>query len=460
MSGTHVHEDHRAEPASVAGALNVSPPARAVRIARRIAEHLFGPVTAREFGIRYWDSGISEMPPGMPPFTIVLNHPAAFRRMFLPPSQLRLGEAYVRGDFDIEGDLESARGLARVLRDRLTEPGTVARVTALLLRSPRADSRSPVAGGHTVRGFGRAHTPRRDAAAIRAHYDVGNDFYSLWLDPRMVYSCGYFVSADADIETAQRAKLDHICRKLRLRPNDRLLDIGCGWGGLILHAAEHYGARAVGITLSQAQAEWAMARAAALGLADRCEVEIRDYREAEQLGPFDKVASVGMCEHVGARQLPTYFEHAFACLREGGLFLNHCIIQGQERAGARWRSRLWREGAFLHRYVFPDGELPRLAALTRAAIGAGFEVRDVESLREHYVLTLRHWLERLERAAPEAVACVGTGIYRIWRLYMAGSAHGFASGAMGLAQMLLAKPDEHGRTRLPLTRADLYPSGG
>jgi cyclopropane-fatty-acyl-phospholipid synthase len=433
--------------------------ARAVRLARRVAAHLFGPPGARDFAVRYWDSGIVESPPGAPAFTIVLNHPAAFRRMLLPPSQLRLGEAYIRGDFDVDGDLEAARGLAPVIRDRVTDPATLARIAALLVASPRPARPAAADGGHgTPRfegGHGRPHTRRRDAAAIRAHYDVGNDFYRLWLDRRMVYSCAYFTSPEHDIDTAQEAKLDHLCRKLRLGPGDRLLDIGCGWGGLVVHAAERYGAEAVGITLSPSQAELARRRAEEHGVADRCTIEVRDYRDVAPSGSFDAVVSVGMCEHVGSAQLGAYFRSAFAALRPGGLFMNHCIVQGRDRS-RRWRARLWREGEFLHRYVFPDGELPRVPALVSAAALAGFELRDVESLREHYALTLRHWYHRLEAREAEATALVGRQIYRIWRLYMAGSAHGFATGAMSLMQMLFARPDAEGRVPLPLTRADLY----
>jgi cyclopropane-fatty-acyl-phospholipid synthase len=276
----------------------------------------------------------------------------------------------------------------------------------------------------------------------------------------MVYSCGYFERDDADLDTAQRAKLDHVCRKLRLRPGERLLDIGCGWGALVIHAAQHYGAEAVGITLSERQATLARQRIADAGLAHRCRVEVRDYRDLADEGVFDKVASIGMVEHVGFRRLPDYCRAAFRVVKPGGLFLNHGIVS---LAGARARglaqrlaARLWRRNVFINRYVFPDGILIPAAPVIEAAEQVGFETRDVESLREHYAMTLRHWVRRLECHEREAVRLVGEFTYRVWRLYMAGSAYGFRTGRMGVLQTLFAKPDAGGSTGLPLTRADLY----
>jgi cyclopropane-fatty-acyl-phospholipid synthase len=306
----------------------------------------------------------------------------------------------------------------------------------------------------------RDHSPDRDRRAVRFHYDLGNDFFALWLDRRMVYSCGYFEHADADLDTAQEAKLDYVCRKLRLRAGERLLDIGCGWGALPIHAAERYGAAAVGITLSERQATLARQRIAEAGLADRCRVEIRDYRELASEGLFDKIASIGMVEHVGLRQLPDYFRSAFRALKPGGLFLNHGIVS---IAGARARSlgqrlaaRVWRRNVFINRYVFPDGILVPAAPMIEAAERAGFETRDLESLREHYALTVRHWVGRLECHEREAVRIVGDLAYRAWRLYMAGSAYAFQSGRIGVLQTLFAKPDRQGTAGLPATRAELY----
>jgi cyclopropane-fatty-acyl-phospholipid synthase len=308
--------------------------------------------------------------------------------------------------------------------------------------------------------LGRRHSRKRDAAAIRHHYDVGNDFYQLWLDAQAVYSCAYFAPGVQDIDAAQDAKLDYICRKLRLHPGERFLDIGCGWGALIRHAARRYHVEAVGITLSPSQAELARRRIAEDGLADCCRVEVRDYRDLPDRPLYDKVASVGMVEHVGRARLPRYFETVLRVLRPGGQLLNHGIIDLEEARSVSIRVRarrwLWREGQFFHRYVFPDGELPSLAEVVSAAEQVGFESRDLESLREHYVLTLRQWLKRLEAREHEAVALVGETTYRVWRLYLAASAHAFAAGRIGVVQLLLAKPRLGTGSEVPLTRDDLY----
>jgi cyclopropane-fatty-acyl-phospholipid synthase len=314
-----------------------------------------------------------------------------------------------------------------------------------------------------VRGLarhGRLHSEARDRAAVRFHYDVGNDFYALWLDRDLVYSCAYFETGSEGIDEAQAAKLDYLCRKLRLRAGERLLDIGCGWGALVRHAARHYGVDALGITLSEPQAALARERIRAEGLADRCRVEVRDYRELDEPAGFDKVVSVGMVEHVGAERLRDYFAAAHRVLRPGGLFLNHGIVSVVDaRPATRLTAlarRLWRRDEFIRKYVFPDGRLVPAAAVIAAAEAAGFETRDVESLREHYALTLRHWVRRLEGARAAAARLVGEEAFRVWRLYMAASAHSFASGRIAVLQTLLAKPDAEGRAGLPLTRRDLY----
>ena len=428
------------------------------------AAEVFGEPAERRFTLRYW-TGFEERPTGgASDFTLVLTHAGALRRMLLPPSELAIGEAFVRGDFDVEGSLERAAALAPVITERLQSLPRLARLLRLLRKLPANGAPSPNMPQHrpSVRHLGRRHSRGRDAEAIRHHYDVGNEFYELWLDEEMVYSCAYFRGESDDLDDAQRAKLDHICRKLRLQPGERFLDIGCGWGGLIRHAARHYGVRALGITLSPAQASHARERIASEGLADQCRVEVRDYRELGGAGQFDKVVSVGMVEHVGRRELVRYFRTVFDLTAPGGLFLNHGIVSlddARSRAfGDRLRQWLWRRGEFMDRYVFPDGELATLGTMCAHAERAGYEPRDVEGLREHYTHTLRHWVRRLEARAEAALSQVGAPAFRVWRLYMAVSAHAFAVGRIGVAQVLLARPDAAGRCHLPLTREDLHAS--
>jgi cyclopropane-fatty-acyl-phospholipid synthase len=295
---------------------------------------------------------------------------------------------------------------------------------------------------------------------VRHHYDVGNDFYALWLDERCIYSCAYFPTGTEDLAAAQEAKLEHICRKLRLRPGEQLLDVGCGWGGLLEYAATRHGVSGVGITLSEPQAAGARARLAAAGVGDRVRVEVRDYRDLPPAWQFDKAVSVGMREHVGAARLPAYFAAVHGALRPGGLFLDHGIVRGggaEAQGAAAWlRSRLWRRDAFVRRYVFPDGELVPLGTLLGVAERAGLEARDVEGLREHYARTLRCWVARLEAAHAEAAALVGEHTYRVWRLYMAGTILGFERGRLTLIQTLFAKPLPGGAVVVPASRADLY----
>ncbi|MDQ3951144.1 MAG: cyclopropane-fatty-acyl-phospholipid synthase family protein [Gemmatimonadota bacterium] len=433
--------------------------------ARQVLKQLFGPPAARSFAVRFWD-GTVDAPAGHDmAFTLVLRGPGALRRMLVPPTEMSIVNAYLFGDVDVEGDMEAAASLGDLVAPRLARFGTVARLARRVLALPSEPARGPSGQPpHRWRGgLRRSHSVARDRRAVRFHYDVGNEFFALWLDRRMVYSCAYFEHDNTDLDVAQQAKLDYVCRKLRLRAGERLLYIGCGWGALILHAAQHYGVEAVGITLSERQAAVARQRIVDARLESRCKVEVRDYRELADEGLFDKVASIGMVEHVGLGQLPDYFRAAFRALKPGGLFLNHGIVS---IAGARARSlgqrlaaRLWRRNVFINRYVFPDAVLVPVAPVIDAAERAGFETRDLESLREHYAMTLRHWVRRLERHEREAIRLVGEVTYRAWRLYMAGSAYGFRSGRIGVLQTLFAKPDARGSTGLPLTRADLYATG-
>jgi cyclopropane-fatty-acyl-phospholipid synthase len=287
---------------------------------------------------------------------------------------------------------------------------------------------------------------------------VGNDFYKTYLDERMVYTCAFFATGGETLDEAQRAKLDIICRKLRLKPGETLLDIGCGWGGLALHAAEHFGAHVTGVTLSEAQHSLANERIRERGLGDRVRIELRDYRDLGGV-QFDKLVSIGMFEAVSRSQLPTYFAHAFRLLKPMGVFLNHGISRPPEH---RTRAQVWLDrklmggDLFSERYIFPDGELVPVSDINLMAERAGFEVRDVENWREHYALTLRHWADRLVANRERAIAAAGETVYRTWRLYMSGAVQGFETGRHNLCQTLLLKPGERGVSNLPRSRADWY----
>lgn len=437
---------------------------RAASRCRDVLTALFGEPGQRTFDVRFWDGTVDRGANPNPPYTLVLNRPAALRRMLLPPTELSIVESFIAGDVDIDGSMEAASQLGEQIGGRLRSPLAIAKLVQMVLGLPGqaeddlADTRFP----EHARKLGPRHTPVRDAAAIQFHYDVGNDFYKLWLDRRMVYSCAYFEAPDNTLEDAQVAKLDLICRKLRLKPGERLLDIGCGWGGLIMHAAEHYGVDATGITLSENQAAFARERIAKAGLSDRCRVEIRDYRTLAESDGYDKISSVGMVEHVGLTHLSVYFASAFRALKPGGLFMNHGIVslsEGRPRSvGERIFRKFWRADAFIDKYVFPDGKLTATYSVIAAAEGAGFEVRDMESLREHYAMTLRHWVRSLEEKAEEAASLVGDHTFRVWRLYMAASANAFSTAAINIVQTVLAKPDARGKSNIPLTREDLYAS--
>ena len=378
-----------------------------------------------------------------------VHGPAALARM-LPPTENAFADAYLRGDVDIDGDIALAIAAARGIDVRRLSPADIRRVArwSLELRLARRDDPGVALARPAARLTGPRHSRARDLAAIRFHYDVGEAFYRLWLDRRLTYSCAYFERDDdpvRDLDDAQAAKLDLVCRKLDLRPGQRLLDIGCGWGSLLLHAAERYKVNAVGVTLSERQADEANRRAALMGLDHRVRAEVRDYRDLAPLGEFDAVASIGMFEHVGAAKLPEYFRAAYDALTPGGRFLNHGIASAARGAGATpsrdgWRGGL-RRATFTERYVFPDGELvPVERAIAVARDATGFEVLDVQSLRPHYALTLRAWVQRLESAWAESVDAAGEEVARTWRLYMAGARVSFERGEIDVAQLLLAKP--------------------
>jgi cyclopropane-fatty-acyl-phospholipid synthase len=394
-----------------------------------------------------------------PRATIVIRQLGALRSLVLGAASVDAARAVVSGDLDVRGDVEFAIAQIEEVEKGLSARERAA-IGALALRLPVLPRETPAADGRSAyRPQGRRHSLRRDRAAVAYHYNVSNDFYAMWLDRELVYSCAYFRDASDTLDQAQLNKLDHICRKLRLHRGERLLDVGCGWGSLVRFAAREYGVQPVGITLSARQADLARERIAAQGLQSLCRVELRDYRELAALGPFDKAVSVGMVEHVGTSMLPAYFRAVFDALAPGGLFLNHGITsQHPPRRGiGRLIERAFpKRSTFIDRYVFPDGDLPRLGEIVASAEGAGFEVRDVENLREHYARTLRLWVRNLEANEAAARAMVGDGTYNVWRFYMAGSAHGFSVGRMGLEQTLLVKRTADGTAGLPATRDDIY----
>ena len=376
------------------------------------------------------------------PATIVLNHPGALRALALPLSDLTAGEAYIHDDVDLEGDLVWLLGFASSLESL---PGSTLRQVFRLLRKLPRNSRRRDASRPQMRGA--LHSPARDRHAIHHHYDVSNEFYSLFLDPAHVYSCAYFLNTDESLAIAQRRKLDLVCRKLALKKGERFLDVGCGWGALVVHAAERYGVSATGVTLSSEQAWYARRLVEDRGLDGQVEILEADYRDLS--GQFDAVASIGMFEHVGKAQLGTYFGILAELLVPGGALLNHGISTRDRVTGRR-------KPSFVRTYVFPDGELLPIDTVLGAAEEAGFEMRDTESLRMHYGLTLRHWVTNLGARRAEAADLVGELNYRIWLLYMAGSATAFESGAISVYQMLLTKPDRpwtYGRSEL-LARDD------
>lgn len=380
---------------------------------------------------------------GQPPAgaRVVVGGPDALARLLWPPTPDAFAEAYLRGDIELDGDLRDAIDASQALDPRRLSPVEARRLLRWMLELRRTS-----APGQELRRVARLtgarHSRARDIAAIRFHYDVGEDFFRLWLDRRLTYSCAYFARADdpaADLDAAQEAKLELICRKLRLQAGMRLLDIGCGWGSLIQFAAKRHGVEAVGVTLSERQAGEANRRAAAAGLSGQVRAEVRDYRDLAPLGTFDAVASVGMFEHVGAANLATYFRSAHAALAPGGLFLNHGIARARRPAGERAHLR---PGAsrFVGRYVFPDGELVPLEAATAIArYRVGFDLVDVQLLRPHYALTLAAWVGRLEANWDAAVAAAGEEVARTWRLYMSAARLGFERGDLEVAQLLLAR---------------------
>jgi cyclopropane-fatty-acyl-phospholipid synthase len=369
---------------------------------------------------------------------LVVRSPDALSYLLTAPGELGFGRAYVSGALALDGDIFEALEL----RERLPNVEVHARMLLdVALLAGRRGLRRPPIPAEEARLHGLRHTQKRDAAAIAHHYDVSNEFYELVLGPSMTYSCAVWEADTTSLTVAQNNKYELICRKLALEPGMRLLDVGCGWGGMVRYAAEHYGVRAVGVTLSRQQADFAIDATKAAGLDDRVEIRVQDYREVTD-GPYDAISSIGMFEHVGLARLDEYFGRLYALLRPEGRLLNHGISR---RPGGRARFR--RKG-FIDRYVFPDGELHEIGVVVSRVQRAAFEVRHVESLREHYALTLRQWVANLEANWNDAIALVGEPRARVWRLYMAASAVNFEAERNEIHQTLAVRPAA-GRSGMP-----------
>jgi cyclopropane-fatty-acyl-phospholipid synthase len=403
---------------------------------------------------RTWDG--DRAGPERPAATVVINSPDTLSRILLAPGQLGLGRAYVAGDIDVEGDMFAVLRLTQVVNgihlDRRQWLGL-----ARLARRHGLRRLSPPPG--EVRLHGSRHSKQRDRAAISHHYDVSNDFFATVLGPSMTYSCAVWSDPGITLEEAQAAKHQLVAAKLGLEPSHRLLDVGCGWGSMVRQAATTRGVSAVGVTLSARQQEWATRAVGQDQLSGKVEIRLQDYRDVDD-GPYDAISSIGMSEHVGRSKLATYFSHLFGLLRPGGRLLNHAITAVPPPAPAAWKrmATLAASGghtagfgprSFMDRYVFPDGELIEVGEVVSAMQKAGFEVRHVESLREHYGLTLRRWVANLESGWDQAVAAAGRHRARTWRLYMAASALSFEGGRTGIHQVLAVKP-RNGRSGLPL----------
>ncbi|MEO8735179.1 MAG: class I SAM-dependent methyltransferase [Edaphobacter sp.] len=394
------------------------------------------------FELRLWDDTGSSYGPGAPRFVITVKSLDVLKTILWDPNELSLGDAFVRGDLEVEGDIFAMFQFADFVFSNAhgVERPTYSRRIAI--SATKAFRHLEYAANNLF-----VHTLRKDKRAISFHYDKPPEFFAPWLGPSMVYSCAYFCRSSESLEDAQRNKLDLICKKLRLEPGDQMLDIGCGWGSLILHAARYYGVHAIGVTLSEQQFAFAQERISHERLNAECEVRLCDYRQIAHTAPlFDKIASVGMFEHVGKQNLGTYFDTVRKLLKPGGAFLNHGIVSSLSEDKKQGPS-------FIRKYVFPDTTLATLPAVTAEAEEAGFELRDIECLREHYERTLHDWVDRLEHCKRELLTYADPETYRIWRLYMAGSAEAFRRAKISVYQVLLANPGSEGHST-PQTRED------
>ena len=416
-----------------------------VRSAMGFFEELFRGCTTPNIAVRFWDGSVWRLHADQRIVaTVILRREDSLSRMLRWPRQLAIGEAYIYDDIDIIGSIDEVLPLVDHL---MTRPWTLTDWVrcAVATWTQRNLTRWPEET-RTLDLRGRPHEKLRDKEAVRYHYDLPVEFYRLWLDSRLLYSGGYYQQPDDGLEQAQTQKLEYLCRKLQLKAGDRVLDIGCGWGGFAMYAAQTHGAIVHGITLSRRQAEVANQRIAASGLSRRCRIEVRDFRDVHGGQLYDKIISIGMIEHVGGPHLPSYYARALELLTPGGALLNQGIGTRDGQA---------KLGAFADRYVFPDAEVLPIQDLVRAAEEAGFEIRDVENLREHYALTLDAWGKRLEQHHYEATRIVGEVTYRVWRAYMAMASYLFRRGRLGVYHTLCVKAVD-GQADLPLTRDGWY----
>lgn len=423
--------------------------------ARRLFEHVGGLMDAR-FSVRLWDG--SMVPLGTKAdtdFFIAVNGPGIIGSLLRKPTAENLLLHYVNGHIDVHGDLLDFAAVAREKRPK----DALRQISKFYLLKQALPFLLAPAGKITDEHeyqddeVGRKESRRDNKKFIQFHYDISNDFYALFLGSEMQYSCAYFTHPDNTLEQAQHDKLEMICRKLRLKPDEKMLDIGCGWGGLICYAARNYGVRAHGVTLSQAQFDYAREKIQRLELEGRVTIELRDYATLE--GTYDKVASIGMFEHIGIANMPRYFKKIHSLLRERGILLNHGISR-RAKSTRRAARRIRPERRLLLKYIFPGSELDNVGHTIDTLETSGFEVHDLEAWREHYALTTRHWYRRLAARREEAIKLVGMEKFRMWALYLAGVSTGFADGSINICQVVATKRPRKGSSGLPLTRADLY----
>ncbi|MEV4168788.1 class I SAM-dependent methyltransferase [Nonomuraea sp. NPDC049709] len=414
---------------------------------------IFEKIVGTEANLAFMAYDGSKAGPDGADLALEVKSPIAVAYLAQAPGELGLARAYISGHIDVHGDLYALLDrMWNITTNDLTTSEKVAAVRSLgvkplLMRVPPPPQEIRQS---TLARLGSRHAKQRDAEAIHHHYDVSNRFYEWVLGPSMAYTCACFPTEDSTLEEAQYAKFDLVARKLGLEPGMRLLDVGCGWGGMVMHAAKHYGVKALGVTLSRRQAEWAQKAIADAGLQDLAEVRFMDYRDVKESG-FDAVSSIGLTEHIGKANVPSYFQFLYGKLRPGGRILNHCITRptGKEKT--------FNKGGFINRYVFPDGELESVGWLIRQMEDIGFEIRHEENLREHYAKTLRHWCDNLDANWDDAVQEVGMGTARVWALYMAGCIVGFERNKVQLHQVLGVKLDQQGRSGVPLRPAIDWP---